>query len=991
MGLDKEFVKRAIFSPDQVANLLTIRRKVYKRVAPLKAEIIKSDEPIKFKDLDYSQFKKAYMRQKWADKYGCAWFRFTGEVPPKAKGKKVVARIKTQGEGLVYRTDGTIVQGLTQIASKGDVFHSTVGKQIVDITNCSEGNEKVELLVDCGFNGKLRFEDLTAHLAKCELSVCDDEVNAYYYDYLQCLILSLKLPKDSERSKELLTALKQSFKIFNKEGASKAREYFSKIQFKPIDYKSTEYTAVGHSHLDLAWLWPLRETKRKIARTFSNQLRNLDKYDDYVFAESQPQMFAWIKELYPDLYARIKDKVAEGRIELQGKMWCEPDLNLTSGESWIRQSIYGNDFFMKEFGVDTRECWLPDTFGFPANFPQIMKKCGMDYFFTVKILSNTVNNFPYKTFKWVGMDGTEVLAHMAPLGDTNSGASPLAIIKSESKNTEKDILDKALLLYGNGDGGGGAGEGHMEFVRRMKKGINGLTPVKMRKSVEFFDEVQEQIDILPVYNGELYYERHQGTYTSQAKTKLYNRRMEELLHYVDLLTSVCYVKGVHFDKVKLDVIWKEALLYQFHDILPGSSIKRVYDESIARYEVLFKELNEIVADIHSKLKSQSENITAINPISLPRQEYFKYDGEWYSCELNGNSTSIVAKADIKNVNLSFTDKTIENSKLKVEFNSDGEIVSLLDKVNNKELVKEYFNRLSVYTDSYMPYNAWDIAIDYASKKHWKFKLIKSTPYIDGVKVVMKNEYTYEDSSIIQNVCLYNDGDMLVFDTAIDWNETNKLLRADFIPSVFANEVKCDVQFGNYNRSTLNDTREHYAQFEVCAHKYVNLDDEDYGLALINDCKYGYKAKEGMLSLALLRSPTWPDKTCDRGIHKFSYAIYPHKERVFDSKLIEKAYAFNNKIKLVSGDLQLPNIATVIGEGVIIETIKPAENLKGVIVRLYETRGENAKVSLNVNDKFKFAYDCDMLENINAEQVLDELNFTPFEIKTILLTEKVMKK
>ena len=1000
MGNDKNFVLKAIANGSHAFNLIALKGKIYKKIASLKPQGILSDEPIKWEDLDKSKFKNMRFMQKWADKFGCAWFRFTGTVPEAGKGKRVVARIKLQGEGLVYDKDGHVLQGITQVLSKGDLFHSTIGKQIVDISPCAEGGEEVELYVDAGFNGKLRFENMSAHLRRYDLAVMDEELNSYYYDYIEAYFLMCKLLGDAEgmkdsdvgkaevysaRAKELDEGMKNAWKVFKEQGAAKAREALAPVLFRPIDYPAVTHYAVGHAHIDLAWLWPLRETRRKIGRTFANQLRNIKKYDNFIFAESQAQMFTWLKEDYPEVFEQVKKYVAEGRIELQGGMWVESDCNLPSGESWIRQFLYGKRYFKEEFGKDMKMCWLPDCFGFPATLPQVIKGCGMDYFMTIKIMSNTVNEFPHSSFKWKGLDGSEVLAHMEPAGDYNSGASPLAIFKSNKRNKEKESVPVCLLLYGDGDGGGGPGEGHIEYVSRMQKGIYGLAPVKPSKAIDFFEELEKYNDVIPEYDGELYYERHQGTYTSQAAAKLWNRRMENMLHLVELLGAEGKLRGVSYDRALVESIWKEVLLYQFHDVLPGSSIKRVYDESRERYKELYKQIQGVAAKLIDDMSSgESEEYTAINPVDFARKEFIRVEDKWYSVDLPAMGAGKIAPVEHIDVSsLTFGENTISNGLITITFGKGGEITSLFDVKNAKELVREgqYFNKLTVYEDPFMYYNAWDIRMDYDKLKKHSLKLEGSDTYIDGVRVVRRNRYRFMDSQFEQTVALTLGDTLVQFDMDADWHEELKMLRDDFIPSVFADKVKCDIQFGQIDRSTKNDTSIEQAQFEVCAHKFVNLDGEDYSLALFNRCKYGHKVKEGMLSLALLRAPRFPDPECDRGSHHISYALYPHKEKFEESDVKARAYCYNNVVMLRKANFEEKCPVTVEGDGVILETVKVAEDEKGIVARLYEYKGKETKAKVSFASKGA-AFECDMLENKKGKAELSKLAFKPFEIKTL---------
>ena len=1001
MGFDKKMVKKAVSKSGHVFNIWNLKCSINQKVGDLKAEVIKSPEPIKWDDLDKSAFKPIRQWQAWgkrkeyADSFDCAWFHFTGQVPKKAKGKSVILRIKLQGEGLVFNPDGIVLQGITQVLSKGDVFHSLIAKQRIDIAEKSTGDEKIDLYVDAGFNGKFRIRKCTAHLRRADICIHDEEINQYYYDYIDLFFIMMILDKNSPRFIEIDKALKQSYKIYKKQGAKYAREFLKPIIEKKPEYKATTYYCIGHAHIDLAWLWPLRETKRKVARTFANQLRNLAIYDGYYFAESQPQMFVWLKEEYPELFERVKQYVLEGRIELQGGMWVESDCNLSGGESWIRQCLYGQKFWKDEFDFKSRMCWLPDVFGFPVTLPQVLKKSGMDYFMTIKLSSNDFNRFPYRTFNWVGLDGTSLLAHMEPLGDYNAGNSPLAIKKSEDRYSEKDICDKALLIYGDGDGGGGPGEGHMEYMMRHQKNIDGLAPCKPSPAVNFFDDIKDMTDVLPTHKGELYYERHQGCYTSQANAKKWNRRIEELLHKIEWLGAAAFIQGISYDRAKVEEIWKEVLLYQFHDILPGSSIKRVYDESYARYQIMYTELQEIEKTMLDALSNGGE-ISAINSVDFDRNEIVKVGDEWYQAELKAHSIGKLTPANIDVTQLSYTDTAIENANLRVTFGANGEITSLFDKNENKELVKEYFNKLTVYSDPFRYYNAWDIQwgkdekTNYSLMKKWEFKLTSSNTYIEGANIIRENSYKYNKSSLVQKVILSTDGDMVRFDTTVDWNEELKMLRADFVPTVFADNVKCNIQFGNFDRTTSEadkdeDYNPDWAHFEVCAHKFVNIDGEDYGFALLNNGKYGHRAKSGFLSLALLRAPIFPDPTCDRGNHTFSYAIYPHKAKFEDTDLMAKGYCFNNPIEVVNNDLTIDTLAKFDSKNIVIETIKVAEDNGGIIVRAYESLGASVKTTLDLSFGSMSIYECDMLENKEKLARGKNFEFSPYEIKTLYIS------
>lgn len=968
-------IEKLALYPQHVSRLLAISDKIYKVVGKMSCEAALSKEPIAKDDLSKAYFAPLSKGEIWGEKFDCGWFRFKGQIPENCKGKHVVALINITGEGVVYR-DGKITQGITRVIDTVDFVQAIKGKQVVELFASAEGGENIELLVDGGYNhgGK-------AKLVRKDIAVCDDEALAYYYDYLTLTMLLLTYGQNThltkERCAEIKKALNVSYKL-SKKSFKDAHDVLKATLSVPMEDKCTEYTAIGHAHIDLAWLWPIRETKRKGVRTFANALRNIERYPGYKFGASQAQLFQWVKEEDPELYSRFKEQIKKGNVEVQGGMWTENDCNIPCGESIIRQFLYGEKFFTDEFGKHCKVVWLPDVFGYPASLPQIIKKCGRDYFMTIKLTWNMQNKFPYKTFMWKGIDGTGVLSHMAPQGTYNSSASPLALINSDKGNPQEKEIDKALLIFGIGDGGGGPGEAHIEFTER-EKNCKGLDKVVRRPAVDFFEDLEKGYsEVIPEYDGELYLEKHQGTYTSQARNKKYNRLMERELHNVEWLLAVAKTKGIKYDCKDLENIWKEVLLYQFHDIIPGSSIKRVYDESLARYEVLHKQIVSMRDELVG-LISENKVLGAVNPIGFDRKEFVKQGDDWYEADVKAYSAASLKKVG-ESKTLTAGDDFIENDLVRVVFANDGSISSLTDKKNNKELCDGYLNKLVVYSDPRMHYNAWDINIDYPKMKKSYFAPESSKSYVDGKQVVRETVYKYHDSRLTQKVIL-TEGSMLVdFDTKADWDEAFKMLRADFKPSVYGDVVNCDIQFGNVDRSTLDDTSVHKAQFEICAHKFVNVDDGKYGVGVMTDCKYGYRVKQGIISLNLLRSPKYPDPTCDICEHRFRYAFYPHVGKWQDSDIVEKAYCYNNPLLICeTGDIQ--SLFDVKGD-VIVETVKPAEDKKGIVARIYERKGADCSAALNPKFEYKKAYLTDMLEG--NRQAVDKLNlkFGKYEIKTL---------
>jgi alpha-mannosidase len=894
-----------------------------------------------------------------------------------AKGKKLVLLIDIGAEGLLFDDDGMPKQGVNPLKSFIDLAQPVMGKKIIDFKESAEGGEKIDIFVDAGFNGFLDLNRLKGKFKGAYICEKDEEAFNFYYDFFTVFCL-FAIEKDKERRKYLKSILKKEDK------AGIAAELS-----KPSEMSDFEVTATGHAHLDLGWLWPIRETKRKAARTLATALTNIDKYEGYVFGASQPQMFEWIKNDYPKLYEKVKKAVYDGRIEPQGGMWAEADTNVPSGESLIRQMVYGKEFFNKEFGQDMKICWLPDVFGFSGALPQIIKKCGMKYFLTIKLSWCEHNKFPRHSFKWEGIDDSEIIVHMPPDGDYNNMATPFNLAKMEREYRDKDKTDKALILYGVGDGGGGPGEAHIEFISR-ERNLLPLPEVEFGTADEFFKELEKDAGKFVKYKGELYLEKHQGTLTTQAKNKLYNRMIERELHNLEALIAMqCTVYSVQCTmKDKLDEIWKEVLLYQFHDIIPGSSIKRVYDESVARYRIMLDEVFAMQAEIIEKLKGESKP-SAINLTSFSRSEYVEHDGKTYLAKVAPYSSSELKETEGNKFDeLIYSENSIENAKLKVVFDKGGSISSIFDKVNNIESVKAGANRLVIYGDkAYNEYHAWDIDINYPKKKKGHFNLVSSKAHIQGANVIMEQEYAYGKSKLTQKISLSAGGVFVKFATKVDWQETDLMLRAEVEPTYFADKVKCDIQFGNIERTTKTDDKISWAQFEIAAHKWVDVSDEkaNYGFAVMNDCKYGHRVKNGLISLNLLRSTNHPDPTADRGEQAFTYAFYPHKGDAYDGGVVKRAYQLNNPLQITNNKLQITNgesFASSDAKNVIIETIKRSEKDDGTIIRIYETEGKNTTCELKLGFDFKEVFETDMLENGKTSIDISKIKIKPFEIKTL---------
>lgn len=971
--------------PSQIDGMIeVVHEKIYTFVSQLKAEGAVTEEPVKYEDrlsLSYREYKEG---ECWGELFDCAWFHVTGRVPEDVKGKHLVLQLDFSGEGLIFDADGCPVRGITNVSSHYDYNLGMPGKRIVQLTEESKGGEIVDLWVDCGCNdlfGNFKGEGKIIDLKIAEVN---DKARNLYYDMTVLRDMLGCIDAESPKYYSILYALQDAVNClsdYEEEEYDKAMECTRRILEKEGGDSSLTFYATGHAHIDLAWLWPIRETKRKGARTFSTQLELLERNPDYVFGASQPQLYQWMKEDYPLLYEKIKEKVKTGQWELQGGTWVEMDTYMPSGESLVRQMLYGQRFFQKEFGQTMKLLWLPDVFGYSAALPQLMKKAGYEYFTTIKLSWSMVNKFPYHTFNWRGLDNSEVFVHMPPEDAYGSAALPRSFVKAAKNYQEKGLCDAALTLYGISDGGGGCGPEHMERIKRVKN-LEGLYPVKPAKAIDFFEHIDAHRERYDTYKGELYVERHQGTLTTQAKTKKFNRKLEILIHNVELAASMAmlYDNEFRYPEDEIENIYKEVLLYQFHDILPGSSIKRVYDECEARFAILEKQLESLLGTALQSLKSKEEtSYMNLTPFDMT---HVLEDGI-----ITIPAMSMRKEAEKKSVQAKFTvnEQCVETKLLRLTFNENGEISSFYDKEAERELVKqgETLNQYNVFSDVG---DAWDFQINYRDKATCRFTLtnVEHTVFDNMVKRTSYYKYHNSEMKVVMTV---NGVDKLVtFAAEVDWNEKDKKLRAEFPLAIRTDYVDGEIQFGHLRRSMLNNTSIDYAQIEFVAHKWVDMSEEHYGVALLNDCKYGHYAKYGVLSLNLLRSQNHPGVSADIGRHEFQYALYPHSGNLCQSDVREKAYALNNPAMTIEFEAQMPFVAASDKNNIVIETVKKAQDSKDLILRIFENRGEDTKAVITLNEVFERAELCDLLENETEALPIEEnritLDFHGFEVHTI---------
>ncbi|MBM3464294.1 MAG: alpha-mannosidase, partial [Armatimonadetes bacterium] len=785
-----------------------------------------------------------------------------------------------------------------------------------------------------------------------------------------------------------------------------------------IDFDPTVPTlwATGHAHIDTAWLWRLVHTRRKCARTFANVLDLMARYPEFHFTCSQPSQYAMVKEDHPALYEEIRRAVDEGRWETVGGMWVEADCNVTGGESLVRQFLYGQRFFEREFGTRTEVVWLPDVFGYSAAFPQIIRKAGMKYFMTIKIFWSQVNKPPYQTFKWVGIDGTDVLVHFSPNGNYNSQVSPAVFKALWEGYRQPHLTDSALLIYGFGDGGGGPTREMIENALRASEFPLGPR-VKMSTSQAFFEDLEGQVGNdprLPVWNGELYLEYHRGTYTTHADVKKGNRQSEILYQSAEIAACLAMVLArVEYPQAALTEGWLTILLNQFHDILPGSSIEAVYRDAADDYARV-RHAGERV--LEASVAGLGSGVVALNPLPWVRRDPFKVPGHWgvvgqaiedfeghretlVSFEVPAVGVATVMEAALGVSDLVVEERLLENQFFRLILDECGEIASLWDKRHDREVLdlRAYCrgNALLAFEDRPMAWDAWDVDIFYQDKMYpWRemasLHVVERGPLRAGVEI-RRVMAAGRQSEIRQRILLHRDVPRIDFQNRVDWRERQTLLKVAFPVAVNALRATYDIQFGNVERPTHWNTSWDWARFEVCAHKWADLSEGDYGVSLLSDCKYGWDIRGNVMRLTLLKGSVSPDPVADLGVHAFTYSLLPHAGDWRAGETVRHAYELNVPVRVAqgTGDASVRfSLFEVDAPNVILETVKKAEDGDALIVRLYEAYNQRGTATLRCGLPIASARRVNLMESdpdgedpLLAESAL-RFEYRPYEIITL---------
>ncbi|MBN1876642.1 MAG: alpha-mannosidase [Anaerolineae bacterium] len=961
----------------------------------------------------------------WGAKWEYGWFRGTLTLPEAATGKRIALKMDTGAESIIF-VDG--------------VEAGAVDRQHHEITLTMQGvpGTTYRVLMESYAGHTRRAHSgptppdraavpepppTQAKIGASTFGIWQEDVYQLWIDVETLYQVRNHLDVDSLRVSEIDEGLRDFTRIVDFElprAEMLATVCEGRARLKPLlecVNGSTAPTmfAFGHSHIDVAWLWPLQETERKNGRTFATQLALMEEYPEYRFLQSQPHLYRMVQQRYPALYKRIKAAAKRGQFMPDGGAWVEPDTNISGGEALIRQFIHGKRFYKAEFGVDSELLWLPDVFGYSGALPQIMRGCGVKYFSTQKIFwtYNGGERFPHNTFVWEGIDGSEVYVHLH--NDYNSHTFPDATITRWKERVQKDGIATRLFPFGFGDGGGGPTRNHLEFLRRQED-LEGAPRMKIAHPMDYFrdQEARGWPDVR--YVGELYFQAHRGTYTSQAKTKKGNRKCELALREAELwATAAKTLKQHDFSAMTLDEAWKVVLLNQFHDILPGSSIQRVYEEAEAAYAGVLKEAQGVANAAMKQFTQEKDALTVFNSLAWERTVLVALPKGWTGAQDSDGAalpvqkigdtvytevtvpaagwTTLKAAAPTTAGNdIKATATLLENDVLRLTFDDKGQITSIFDKEAQRELAAGPCNSFRMYKDVPTWFDAWDIDSMYeetpvALETPAMIEIITAGPLVAVLRVTR----TLHNSEMTQKIVMRRGSRRVDFKTKIDWKERHKLLKVAFPVDIYANEGIHEIQFGHIRRPNHRSRPFDADRFEVSNHKWSALAEENRGFAVLNDSKYGVNVLGNTIGLTLLKSALAPDMTADLGIQEFTYAFYPWNTCFADSEVVRQGYDLNIPVQVVPGDGGTQSLFAVDAANIIIETVKPAEDgSDDVIVRLYESKRMATRAVLSTTLPVTAAYTTNMLESETQDELTVEdsniaLSFRPFEVKTVRLT------
>lgn len=984
--------------------------------------------------------------ERWSGRDRYLWLRKTMSVPKAWEGKKIVGIFdfgSTGGgnnsgfESMLY-IEGKPYQGVDSNHKEAFFDSNYAGKDL-----------ELVFRLWSGLEGGGNPTPQEHRINRADLAWLDEKVDDLFF-MTRVILETLKVLNEFDPVvPQLRMALDKAYKLIDwsypgseafYESVHAADDLLNELIDSMDKNSLVKVKCVGHTHIDVAWLWRLKHTREKCARSFSTVLRLMDQYPEYTFLQTQPQLYEYIKEDYPEMFEKIKAKVKEGNWEADGGMWVEADCNLTSGESLTRQILVGGKFFREELGQEIKYLWLPDVFGYSWALPQILKKSGIPMFMTTKISWNQYNRMPHDTFKWRGMDGSEVLTHFITAPEPwsqpgswfytyNGHLTPKIVKGVYDAYSDKNLTDELLISFGYGDGGGGVNRDMLEYRRRVDK-MPGLPSLKTSKAADYFKDLREKVENTDEYvhtwDGELYLEYHRGTYTSQAYNKKMNRYLENYYRNVEWLTAMDAINKGDIKEAKQDELtegWKIILTHQFHDIIPGSSINEVYKDSHVNYEKAEAIAKEIEQSVFTNIMGAEESTwTVINNTNWERSDYAHIVTEakgqfvdetgnvlkaqeahngyvvyvdnipamgWKVIKLVDNTSNSVEN----NTNVfTFADGIIETPFYHVELNEAGHMTSLVDKKADRQVLAKgaKANVIQMFEDKPLAHEAWDIDIYYQEKMREVTDLTRMEVTEKGpLHMVIRLEWNYMNTKIKQDMTFYVEDKRIDFKTWVDFRERKQLMKVTFPVDIRSTYATYDVQYGNVQRPTHWNTSWDWARFETVAHKWVDLSERNYGVSLMNDCKYGHDIKNNVIRLTLLKSATHPDTEQDQGEHEFTYSLLPHEGSWVDADTEIRAYYLNNPLKVEAGKAKEDaySFLNIDNKYIEVDAVKRSEDGKTLVIRCHEYTGGKQKATITLDAKVKGWQESNLMEKPEGDHFTSEtitLEFGPYEVKTVLV-------
>jgi alpha-mannosidase len=954
-------------------------------------------EPVPVAEALKADYRPAAVGDPWGPAWGTTWFRFTGDVPADRPDRSVEAVIDLgfgpdpgfSAEGCAFTPSGAPITGLNPRNRHVPVAAGPVEFYVEAAANpMVNGSFLPTPLGDRGTAG----DTPLFRIELAELGARNEDVAALVADMTVLRDLMRQLDPGQPRRWEILRALDRSLDALDFDdvagSAARAREQLEEVLARPAHASAHHISAVGHAHIDTAWLWPLRETVRKVGRTVANATALAEEDPEFLFVFSQARQHAWVKEHHPELWERLRAAVQRGQVIPVGSQWVEPDGNVPGGEAMVRQIVHGKRFFLDEYGMETEEIWMPDSFGYSAALPQIVKLAGIRWFLTQKISWNQTNKFPHHTFRWEGIDGTRIFTHFPAIDTYNATLLPRELAHAERNYQDKGSGTRSLAPFGHGDGGGGPTREMLATARRVAD-LEGVPRVTIEPPRAFFEAAEAEYPDAPVWSGELYLEMHRGTLTSQARSKRANRRCEHLLREAELWSTAALVAGVaDYPYEELDRLWKQVLTLQFHDILPGSSIRWVHREAEEIYAAVIEDLEKLIDRAQRALAGPEDGGL---PVLFNAAPY-----EHHGTPAMGTSPPI-AGASPATVTFDSGRWRLENPRLTVEVDEQGLLVSMVDRTADGDIGREVLagpaNLLQLHEDMPNTFDAWDVDHFY---RHKVTDLTTADRIAEDAGSLVV-ERRFGASHIRQRLSLDPRRPKIEITTEVDWHEREKFLKAAFPLAVHTDRATSEIQFGHLHRPTHTNTSWDAARFETCAHRFVHVAEAGYGVALVDDGIYGHDTTNMPLEgggtgttvrLSLLRAALYPDPEADQGHHEFRYALVVGADM---ADAVREGYALNLPLRQVPGSRQVEPVVTVDNPAVVVEAVKAADDRSGdVVVRLYESLGGRATTRLAPGFAATAVTEVDMLERPLPDglSVVDgtvDLVLRPFQILTLRFT------